>query len=122
MSGSSVVVRVGKAKRPQSIVTIDVKDYPNLKGVEDRLCDVLVYLDSTLDTLDTLIETHRRLYSAPSEDESSSPLAQNLSLDFNTIMYALEEKHREVAHTRKKTEALLAKAQNTRALLSSTST
>lgn len=111
------MVKIGKEGGSQGFVTIDVKDYQNLKGVEDKLCDVILCLDSTLDTLETFVETEQRLRSHAHETKLSPATKDK---DFNTMLHTLKEKQREVVYTRKKAEALLAKAQNTRALVSHT--
>jgi hypothetical protein len=117
-SGSSITVKLGKGDEPQGFVTVSVKDYQNLKAVEDRVSDVVLCLDSTLDTLNTFLEAHQRRSLDLQGAEQSRPQASDAPKSSDAILYVLKEKQREVTYTRKKAEALLAKTQNTRALVS----
>jgi hypothetical protein len=108
---------IGKEGHPGSFVFVDVKDYQGLKDVEDRISDVLLCLDSTSDTLETFSETYEqlRLGSMDNNSEEESSYARSAASD--AIVFTLREKQKEIAFSRQKAEALLAKTQNTRALV-----
>jgi hypothetical protein len=96
-----------------------VQDYQDLKVVEDKTSDMVLCLDSTHDTVTTLAQMYRQYRSTPSP--GSAHLISNLqpTLGSDEVPFALDEKLKDVAYSRKKAESILTKAQNTRALASS---
>jgi hypothetical protein len=91
--------------------TVDVEDYQNLKETEDRASDVLLCLDSTLDTVTTIKSMYCRCLKR-SGDTTSECVQED-----DGVLFALDEKEKDVAYSRKKVSALLFKARNTRALV-----
>jgi len=91
--------------------TVDVQDYQSLKEIEDRASDILLCLDSTMDSVTTLTDMYQRLTVAPDGKSGEETLKED------EILFALHEKSRDIGYSRKKVEALLIKAQNTRALV-----
>jgi hypothetical protein len=90
----------------------EFEERQRLKQVEDKVLDVVMVLDSTLDTVSSLLEKYtelRRQNDAPFEDPSSSTQ--------DSIVFALQEKRREVLLIRKKIDALHAKVQGTMQLV-----
>lgn len=108
---------IGKEDDPEAFVTVELDDYQQLKNIEDNISDVELCLDSTLDTLETFVDMHKSHFIAYGESDPHSDPAARPPAKLDTILYALKEKQREVTHARKKAEAMLAKAQNTRALV-----
>jgi hypothetical protein len=109
---------VGKPGDPKRFVTVDLKDYQGLKDVEDRISDAMLCFDSMLDTLSTFKEMHQRYFVGHGTCEQAGEAASPDMVVTDKMMFILEEKQREVAFARKKAEAMLSKAQNTRALVS----
>jgi hypothetical protein len=109
---------VGKTDDPKRFVTVDLEDYQGLKDVEDRISDAMLCFDSMLDTLSTFKEMHQRYFVRHGTCEQADEAASPDMVVTDKIMFILEEKQREVAFVRKKAEAMLSKAQNTRALVS----
>jgi len=107
---------VGKEDDPEGFVTVELDDYQRLKDIEDRISDVVLCLDSTLDTLQTFVSMHKS-YFTPASTEPRTKFESVKRPKVDTLLYVLKEKQREVAYARKKAEAMLAKAQNTRALV-----
>ncbi|EAT87505.2 hypothetical protein SNOG_05114 [Parastagonospora nodorum SN15] len=106
-------MEIGKGDSFEQAYTVDVQDYQSLKEIEDRGSDVLLCLDSTLDTVTTIRERY-----------TSYPLARDglKQEDIRTqdeMLFALEEQRKSIQYSRKKVEALLSKAEHTRALISS---
>ena len=105
-------MEIGKGDSFEQAYTVDVQDYQSLKEIEDRGSDVLLCLDSTLDTVTTIRERY-----------TSYPLARDglKQEDIRTqdeMLFALEEQRKSIQYSRKKVEALLSKAEHTRALVS----
>jgi hypothetical protein len=106
---------IGDPDHPDDFVTVNVEHYQKLAEIEKKVDDVTLCLDSTADSLDTLrrmlqaLEPARPCEAEPGEDTRVSAM----------IHLALREKGRIVAHTRRKSEALLSKIKNTRDLVSS---
>jgi hypothetical protein len=108
----AVATMIGKEDDPEGFVTVELDDYQRLKDIEDRISDVILCLDSTLDTLRTFVSMLKSHFVSPAAEPQ---LLVKPRVD--TLLYVLKEKQREVAYARKKAEAMLAKAQNTRALV-----
>lgn len=105
----------------KNLVPITVEDHQQLKEIEDDVADLVLCLDSTLDTLTTFVrmygdfQTHHRRFQTRDEPQAQySPRA-------DAIAVAFEEKAQEISYTRKKAESLLSKIQNTRTLVCATS-
>jgi hypothetical protein len=95
-------------------VTLRVEDHQALKQIEDEIADMLLCLDSTLDTVSTFLEMYDQTSNSQLE---SIDIASSTSHCFDIIAASLREKTKEVLYTRKKAEALLSKVQNTRTLV-----
>ncbi|KAH5568152.1 hypothetical protein HBI25_052550 [Parastagonospora nodorum] len=113
LSEKAFIMEIGKGDSFEQAYTVDVQDYQSLKEIEDRGSDVLLCLDSTLDTVTTIRERY-----------TSYPLARDglKQEDIRTqdeMLFALEEQRKSIQYSRKKVEALLSKAEHTRALISS---
>lgn len=104
-------------KEDKGFVTVDLEDYQGLKNIEDRVSDVMLCLDSTLDTLKTFVEMHKLHFSFVAKSEHQDAINPAHSTTYDSLLFVLNEKRREVKYAHKKAEALLAKAQNTRALV-----
>lgn len=91
---------------------INPLDFAHLSETENQVEDVLVYLDSTLDTVITLAELYRKMKS------TMSPSFADMNDAKDNIQFILNEKAKEVASLRKQAEALLLKANNTHFMVS----
>jgi hypothetical protein len=80
---------------------------------KDKILDVKTVLDSTLDTVSSLIEKYTDLSRL-----EVSHRGINAELERDSIVFGLQEKCREVVLTRKKVDVLHAKIQGTMKLLS----
>jgi hypothetical protein len=105
----------------KNLVPITVEDHQQLKEIEDDVADLVLCLDSTLDTLTTFVRMykdfqahHRKVQTSDESQAQYSPRADSISVSF-------EEKAQEISYTRKKAESLLSKIQNTRTLVCATS-
>lgn len=85
---------------------LNLHDRQELKTYEDQLIDILVVLDSTLDTISSLKEKYREFC----QEVEPFPAYQ---ANVDAVNGALEEKQREVLLNRKKVEALQKKIQGT---------
>jgi len=113
-SEKAFVMEIGEGDNFAEMYTVDVQDYQNLKETEDRATDVLLCLDSTLDTVSTIKDMYRRAVFEP-----DAPSEEHME---DEILFALKEKERDIAYSRQKVLSLLSKAQNTRALVGLAST
>ncbi|KAH7094612.1 hypothetical protein FB567DRAFT_600226 [Paraphoma chrysanthemicola] len=119
LADKAFITPVGKQGSLKDHYVVDVNDYQSLKTIEDRASDALICLDSTLDTVKTLQEMHGRyLLGFRTTREPDDPSTNRLYTPHDDIMFALQEQENEVLYSRVKIEALLSKAQNTRALIS----
>lgn len=89
---------------------LDIQGRQELKAFEDQLIDILIVLDSTLDTISSLREKSQEFCR-----EVKPFLEYQANLD--AISCALEEQQREVLLNRKKVEALQTKIQGTMSLV-----
>lgn len=92
---------------------IDVEERQRLKDFEDQLTDIVLVLDSTHDTITSLLEKYQQFC----RDNSSLETACNPS-DFDPIESALQEKQRDVRSSRRKIETLHTKVRGTTDLVS----
>jgi len=104
---------VGEEIHPEGFVTIDVRGFSILQGIVDCAADIMLCLDSTLDTLSVFLYEEERMskrckhLDKPTVGDSLPDAASN------TIRSTLVEQQRDVVYHRKKAEALIVKAQNT---------
>lgn len=103
--------------RSKHLITITVEDHQQLKEIEDDVADLVLCLDSSLDTLVSFVRMYedfgrRRQKLQPGGESRKDPPTR-----IDTVVMAFEEKAQEVSYTRKKAESLLAKIQNTRNLV-----
>lgn len=115
---SSYSIRIGKGDRSEGFGIINVKDYQNLHRTEDNLCDVVLCLEFNLDTQDAFVESCKHLRISLDDVHSSSSVSLATPKGSGSIFFALKRKRREVVYTRKKAKTILAKARNTRDLVS----
>ena len=90
---------------------IQVKDYverQKLKQIEDSIIDISIILDSTLDTVNTLLERYQA-----SHRREHSNIDTNEHFDVDDIEIGLLEKRRDVLLFRAKIDAIRSKVQST---------
>jgi hypothetical protein len=87
--------------------------------IEDQIADLILCLDSTVDTASTFLDMYKRIHVIQGKTQPSEELSHFSAYGSDAVVFALKEKEKEVAYTRKKAEALLSKVQNTRTLVSS---
>ena len=92
---------------------VDVEERQTIKDFEDSIVDMLLVLDSTIDTISSLVENYKRFCL----DTEANPVGTN-SEDFDPVAFAFQEKHREVIFNRKKIETLQTKVQGMSSLVS----
>ena len=92
---------------------VDVEERQTIKDFEDSIVDMLLVLDSTLDTISCLFENYKQFCL----DTDANPVVTS-SEDFDPIAFAFQEKHREVTFNRKKIETLQTKVQGMSSLVS----
>ena len=96
------------------IQVVEFEERQRLKQVEDKILDVKTVLDSTLDTVSSLIEKYTDLSRLEVNHRGI-----NAELERDSIVFGLQEKGREVVLTRKTVDVLHAKIQGTMKLVSS---
>lgn len=108
-----------------------MQERQDLKDIEDQIVDILLVLDSTSDTISSVIEMYKQFChdsSIPSAGEEAplsrkkfSPgegISQSLKEnEFDLISFSLHEKQRDVVQHRKKVETLHVKVQGTAKLV-----
>jgi hypothetical protein len=94
----------------------EFEERQRLKQTEDRILDLLVIMESTLDTIDSLSQAYRDFCLRTTGALQQSPISDN-----DLICFALAERRRDVLSYRSKVEALRAKVKGTTKLVSSTS-
>jgi uncharacterized protein YwgA len=114
-SNKALGMVIGCESGETEFVTLQVEDHQALKQIEDEIADMLLCLDSTLDTVSTFLEMYDQI-SSNSQLESID-ISSSTPHSFDIIAASLREKTKEVSYTRKKAEALLSKVQNTRTLV-----
>lgn len=85
--------------------------------IEDQIADLILCLDSTLDTVSTFLDMYEQVHVIQAKLPQSDTSSQFSAYGSDAVVFALKEKEKEVAYTRKKAEALLSKVQNTRTLV-----
>lgn len=91
----------------------DFEERQQLKLVEDRILDLLIIMESTLDTIDSLSRVYREFCSTTAAQHPDEDLNDN-----DLISFGLAEKRRGVLLYRRKIEALLSKLKSTTKLVS----
>lgn len=99
------------------MVSIEVEDHQHLKQIEDDISDLLLCLESTLDTVSTFQDMYDQFRVHHDDTDTDKCARQSLAHETDAVIFALREKTKEVAYTRKKAEALLSKVINTRTLV-----
>jgi hypothetical protein len=113
-SNKALGMVIGCESGESEFVTLQVEDHQALKQIEDEIADMLLCLDSTLDTVSTFLEMYDQTFNDQLE---SIDISSSTPRSFDIIAASLREKTKEVSYTRKKAEALLSKVQNTRTLV-----
>lgn len=91
----------------------DFEERQRLKDFEDRLIDILLIFDATRDTITSILDRYRELCIG---FDSSSDAGDSTESDF--IVYALQERQKDVDSSRNKVKTLLKKVQGTTNLVS----
>lgn len=106
-------VLVSSVEDDENVEIISYEDRQKLKKIEDQVIDILLILDSTLDTTLSLLERYTH-FSKPLQ------LAEQKRIAYGTdpIIFALNEKSQEITYARKKAKALASKIQSTMKLVS----
>src|SRR6266536_5020206 len=100
----------------KGLILVEFEERQKLKQVEDKILDVKTVLDSTLDTVSSLIEKYTDLTKA--EDVTYVTFSEPTTPQRDFILFALQEKKREIVLIRKKIDVLHAKVQGTTKLVS----
>lgn len=108
---------IEKDDSPRSSYTVDVQDYQSLKELEDHVTDFILCLDSTLDTATTLADMYLWSFCGSSRHSERSEYLPGRHCEYDELYMLLNEKIKDVQYSRKKAEALLTKAKNTRGLV-----
>lgn len=108
---------IGCDESEENFVSIEVEDHQELKQIEDRIADLILCLDSTLDTVSTFEEMYGQFSDHQNQALAADELPPRSAYGSDAVVFALKEKAKEIAYTRKKAEALLSKVQNTRTLV-----
>lgn len=91
---------------------LDIEERQALKDFEDKVLDVLLALDSTTHTIETLTEKYNRLC------QDQTFFGEEVGRgDYDCIAVALQEKGQEIVLTRTKVETLHTKIQSTISLV-----
>ncbi|KAL9119693.1 MAG: hypothetical protein Q9187_003752 [Circinaria calcarea] len=93
--------------------SLDSEKRQELKDFQDQVVSIIVVLDSTLDTIASMIEKHRQFCR-----DFDGPLKDLTDIELEPIQLALREKQQEAHLSKKKVEALHTKIQGTISLLS----
>ncbi|CAO2658701.1 Nn.00g064240.m01.CDS01 [Neocucurbitaria sp. VM-36] len=118
-SNKAIGIMIGDDNASEQLLSIEVEDHQDLKQIEDEVSDLMLCLDSTLDTVSTFEEMYDHFRSHQDDTESIRESPSRSVYGSDAVVFALKEKAKEILYTRKKAEALLSKVQNTRTLISS---
>jgi hypothetical protein len=88
-----------------------------LKQIEDEIADLILCLDSAMDIVTTFMDMYDQFRFHRNDTFHRDELPKYSTYDSDVVLFALKEKRKEIAYTRKKAEALLSKVQNTRTLV-----
>lgn len=117
-SNKAVGVTIGAEESQYDLFVINVEDHQALKEIEDRIADLILCIDSTSDTVSTFQDMYRQFCNNQKNPRLSNEPTIDSAYGTDAVIFALKEKIKELAYTRKKAEALLSKVQNTRTLVS----
>src|SRR5205814_10547112 len=106
-------VLVASAEDGEDVEIIRYGDRQKLKKIEDQVIDILLVLDSTLDTVSNLLERYKYF-----SKQFGIFLHKRTIYGSDPIIFALNEKSQEILYTRKKAEALASKIRSTMNLVS----
>jgi hypothetical protein len=109
---------VGCDEIEDEFISIEVEDHQELKQIEDQIADLILCLDSTLDTVSTFEEMYHLFDDHQNFGIEQTDNEKRYAYGADAVVFALREKAKEILYTRKKAEALLSKVQNTRTLVS----
>lgn len=98
-------------------ICIDLEDHQVMKGIEDQIADMILCLDSMLDTVDVFGNMYQQFREHHKEATNIVAGLQSSAYGVDAVVFGLKEKAREINHTRKIAESLLSKVQNTRTLV-----
>ncbi|KAF2692086.1 hypothetical protein K458DRAFT_9680 [Lentithecium fluviatile CBS 122367] len=118
-SNKAVGISVGRDEDEDNFISICFEDHQELKQIEDQIADLILCLDSTLDTVSTFMEMYDQFRDQQDIKMRSDRESRQSAYGSDAVIFALREKAKEIAYTRKKAGALLEKVQNTRTLISS---
>jgi len=91
---------------------LDYDQEQELKQVEDQIVDILVSLDSTLDTITALLNIYEHFNKTFGRDLEESSID-----DWDAIKLTFREKQQDIIYMKQKVEALSSKLQGTKALV-----
>ncbi|KAF2797930.1 hypothetical protein K505DRAFT_126262 [Melanomma pulvis-pyrius CBS 109.77] len=117
-SNKAVGITIG-SDDGDDFITIELEDHQELKQIEDKIADLILCLDSTSDTVSTFMDMYDQFRDNRDDEPSLKTSSHKSAYGSDAVVFALKEKFKEIAYTRRKAEALLSKVQNTRTLISS---
>lgn len=94
------------------MIAVQVEERQHLKELEDQILDVILVLDSTNDTILSLLENYLRFRQDPCVWEETDDGG------YDAIEFAFQEKLKDVSSSRKKVQTLHAKLKSTIDLVS----
>lgn len=97
------------ARVVQKLITFQVEERQQLKDLEDQILDVILVLESTSDTIVSLIENYRGFR----RDPCVCVWARSGDGNSDAINAAFQEKHSDVCSSKKKVQTLHAKLKST---------
>lgn len=87
--------------------------------VEDRVADLILCLDSTLDTVATFEEMYEQFAGQQSMASSISGEPRESAYGIDIVIFGLRKRAREISYRQKQAKVLLKKVQTTRTLVRS---
>jgi hypothetical protein len=100
-----------------NFIPITFEDHQELKMVEDRVADLILCLDSTLDTVATFEEMYEQFSGHQNMDLSVGDDNRNSTYGVDAVVRGLRKRAREISYTQKLAKVLLKKVQTTRTLV-----
>ena len=116
-SNKALGIMIGDDDNDSDFISIEVEDHQELKQIEDQIADLILCLDSTMDTVATFMEMYEHFQIHQEDQNAPEEPKKHSAYGSDAITFALKEKRRWIAETRKKAEVLLSKVQNTRTLV-----
>ncbi|KAF2441712.1 hypothetical protein P171DRAFT_446551 [Karstenula rhodostoma CBS 690.94] len=101
------------------LVPITFEDHQELKMVEDRVADLILCLDSTLDTVATFEEMYEQFSRQQITASFVGDENRNSAYGIDVVIFGLRRRAREISYRQKQAKVLLKKVQTTRTLISS---